>query len=133
WRARVLDPAVWEDPQALAELAQTAPAASESVSLLLAVGEQMNVVGRDPSPLLKRVQKEHPADFWANLILGNGMLQRAPQEAGSYYRAALASRPGEAVGYCAVGDALRLQNALEEAIDYYEKARRLDPTYARVY
>jgi serine/threonine-protein kinase len=133
WRERVLEPAVWEDPQALADLAQTAPVPGESVSLLLAVGEQLNVVGRDSSPLLKRVQKEHPADFWANLILGNVMLQRVPEEAGGYYRAALASRPGEAVGYCAVGDALRLQNALDEAIDYYEKARRLDPTYARAY
>jgi serine/threonine-protein kinase len=133
WRERVLDPAVWENPQALADWAQTAPAASASVTLLLAVGEQLNVVGRDPSPLLRRVQKEHPADFWANLILGNVLLQRAPQEAGSYYRAALASRPGAAVGYCAVGDALRLQNALQEAIDYYEKARQRDPSYARAY
>jgi serine/threonine-protein kinase len=133
WRQRVLDPAVWEDVQAMADLAQTAPTASESVSLLLAVGEQLNVVGRDPSPFLKRVQKAHPADFWANLILGNVMLQRAPQEAGSYYRAALAARPGEAVGYCAVGDALRLQNLLDDAIEYYEKARDRDPTYARAY
>jgi serine/threonine-protein kinase len=133
WRERVLDPAVWEDPGALAELAQTAPAASESVSLLLAVGEQLNVMGRDPSLLLKRVQKEHPADFWANLILGNALLQRVPLEAAGYYRAALASRPGAAVGYCAVGDALRLQNALDEAIDYYEKARQRDPTYARAH
>ena len=133
WREGVLDPAVWEDRQALAELAQTAPPARESVSLLLAIGEQLQVAGGDPSPLLRRVQKEHPADFWANLILGNVLLQRAPQEAGGYYRAALASRPGAAVGYCAVGDALRLQNALDEAIDYYEKARQRDPTYARAY
>jgi serine/threonine-protein kinase len=133
WRQRVLDPAVWEDPKALTELARTAPAASESVSLLLAVGEQLGVMGRDPSPFLKRVQKEHPADFWANLILGNALLQREPQEAGGYYRAALASRPTAAVGYCAVGDALRLQKLLDEAIDYYEKARRREPGYARAH
>jgi serine/threonine-protein kinase len=133
WRERVLDPAVWEDRQALAELAQTAPAATESVSLLLAVGEQLHLAGGDPAPLLKRVQKEHPADFWANLILGNAILQGAPKEAAGYYRAALASRPGAAVGYCGVGDALRLQKELDEAIDYYEKARQLDPNYARAY
>jgi serine/threonine-protein kinase len=132
WRERVLDPAVWEDRQALADLARTAPA-REPVALLLAVGEQLNVAGGDAAPLLKRVQKEHPEDFWANLILGNALLQRAPQEAGGYYRAALASRPGEAVGYCAVGDSLRLQHALDEAIDYYEKARRVDPTFARAH
>jgi serine/threonine-protein kinase len=133
WREGVLDPAVWEDRQALTDLAQSAPAEKESVSLLLAVGEQLKAAGGDPAPLLKRVQKEHPADFWANLILGNVMLQNAPQEAGGYYRAALASRPGAAVGYCAVGDALRLQNSLNEAIDYYEKALQRDPTYARGY
>jgi serine/threonine-protein kinase len=37
------------------------------------------------------------------------------------------------VGYCAVGDSLRRQNAPDEAIDYYEKARRIDPTYARAH
>ncbi len=79
------------------------------------------------------MQKEHPSDFWANLILGNAMLQGAPQEAAGYYRAALASRPGTAVGYCAVGDALRFQHWPDQAIDYYEKALRLDPSYVRAY
>jgi serine/threonine-protein kinase len=133
WHERILDAAVWDDPQALAKLAQTAPAASESVSLLLAVGEQLKVMGRDSSPLLKRVQRTHPADFWANLILGNALLLNAPQEAGGYYRAALAARPAAAVGYVAVGDALKRQNLLDDAIEYYEKARDRDPTYARAY
>ncbi len=38
WRERVLDPAAWENLPALAELAETAPVASEPVSLLLALG-----------------------------------------------------------------------------------------------
>ena len=59
------------------------------------------------------------------------MLQRAPLEAGGYYRAALSSRPGAAVGYCAVGDALQFQNDFVEAIDYYQQALKLDPSYAR--
>jgi serine/threonine-protein kinase len=82
---------------------------------------------------LKRVQAEHPGDFWANLVLGDAMLQWAPQEAAGYYRAALASRPAAAVGYCAVGDALRLQQQLAAAIDYYHKALQLDPGYARTH
>jgi serine/threonine-protein kinase len=132
WRHRILDPAAWDDPAALAELARTVPG-RQSVSLLLALGERLRATGGDSAPFLKRVQKEHPADFWANLILGNAMLQWAPQEAAGYYRAALASRPGAAVGYCAVGDALRLQNGLDEAIDYYEKALQVDRGYARAY
>jgi serine/threonine-protein kinase len=132
WRQRILDPAAWDNPAALADLAQTVPQ-GQAVSLLLALGERLRDGGGDVTLFLKRVQKEHPADFWANLILGNAILQWAPQEAGGYYRASLASRPGAAVGYCAVGDALRLQNALLEAIDYYKKALELDPKYSRAY
>jgi serine/threonine-protein kinase len=133
WRERALDPAAWEDQRALTELARTAPVARESVSLLLALGERLRAVRGDAAPFLKGVQQEHPADFWANLILGNAMLQWAPQEAAGYYRAALASRPQEAVGYCAVGDVLRRQNSPDQAIAYYEKALRLDPAYVRAY
>ncbi len=106
---------------------------SEPVSLLLALGERLRATGGDAAPFLRRVQNDHPSDFWANLILGNATLQGAPQEAAGYYRAALASRPGTAVGYCAVGDALRFQHWPDQAIDYYEKALRLDPSYVRAY
>jgi serine/threonine-protein kinase len=133
WRQRVLDPAAWEDPPALAELARTAPVASEPVSLLLALGERLRAVHGDAAPFLQRVQQEHPADFWANLIVGNALLQSAPQEAAGYYRAVLASRPWAAVGYCAVGDALRLRNQLGDAVHYYQKALERDPTYSRAH
>ncbi len=129
WRGRV--PAAWEDAAALAELARTVPVERLPVSMLLALGQRLTDVQRDAAPFLKRVQKEYPGDFWTNLILGDALLEWAPQEAAGYYRAALASRPGAAVGYCAVGDALRLQNDLGAAIDYYRKALRLDPDYAR--
>jgi serine/threonine-protein kinase len=132
WRRRILNPAVWDDPAALARLARTVPG-SQPVSLLQALGERLWAVGGDAGPLLKRVQQGHPADFWANLILGNAILQSDPVEAGGYYRAALAGRPGAAVGYCAVGDALRLRNLLGEAIDYYRKAIEIDSTYSRAF
>jgi eukaryotic-like serine/threonine-protein kinase len=133
WRERVFDPAAWEDPPALADLARTAPVASEPVSLLLALGERLRAAGGDAAPFLRRVQNEHPADFWANLVAGNAIFRGAPQEAAGYYRAALASRPRAAVGYCAVGDALRLQNWPDQAIEYYEKAIQLDSSYVRAY
>jgi serine/threonine protein kinase/tetratricopeptide (TPR) repeat protein len=131
WRERVLDLAAWKEPKALAKLALTVPVKGLSVSLLLALGERLRAAGGNAIPLLKRVQNEHPADFWANLILGNALLQGAPKEALGYYRAALASRPGAAVGYCAVGDAMRLDKELPDAIDYFQKALIRDPNYAR--
>jgi eukaryotic-like serine/threonine-protein kinase len=133
WRASVLDPTAWDDPAVLTELTRTAPMATESVSLLLALGERLRATGGVAAPFLKRVQKEHPADFWANLIVGNAMLQPAPQEAAGYYRAALAGRSCAAVGYCAVGDALRRQSTPDQAIDYYQKALQIDPSYVRAY
>jgi serine/threonine-protein kinase len=133
WRKRLLDPAAWEDAQALAELARTADVANHSASLLLALGERLKSTDQDLVPFLKRVQQQYPADFWANLILGNTVLYSRPVDAGGYYRAALASRPGAAVGYCAVGDALRLQNELPEAIYYYRKSLQLDRDYSRAH
>jgi serine/threonine-protein kinase len=133
WRDRILDPKTWDDAAALTELAGTVPVEGQPVSLLLALGERLRAAGGEAEPLLRRVQKEYSADFWANLILGNALLQRQPWEAAGYYRAALAGRPGDAVGYCAVGDALRLQNLLTDATDYYQKSIRRDPRYARAH
>jgi serine/threonine-protein kinase len=133
WRDRILDPKTWDDRAALADLAQAVPVEGLSVSLLLGLGQRLRAAGGEPVPLLKRVQKEHPDDFWANLILGNALVQLRPNEASGYYRAALASRPRAAVGYCATGDALRLQNEPGEAIDYYRKALKLDANYARAH
>ena len=125
--------AVWEDIRALADLARTVPVERLSVSLLMAMGERLKPNRAVLGPVPEGVQREHPADFWANLMLGDTLFQTEPVEAAGYYRAALASRPGEAVGYCAVGDALRLRNDLQGAIDYYEKALTLAPNYARTH
>jgi serine/threonine-protein kinase len=133
WRDRILDPKAWDDPVALADLSREVPVAGRSVSLLLALGERVTAARRDATPLLKRVQKEHPDDFWTNLILGNALLQLSPRQAESYYRAALAVRPKAAVGYCAVGDAKRIQNDLPEATEYYRKALQLDADYSRAH
>jgi serine/threonine-protein kinase len=133
WREQVLIPAAWEHLPVLAELVRTAPIRSESISLLLAFGERLMVLHGDAAPFLQKVQKEHPTDFWANLIVGNSMVQWIPQEAAGYYRAALASRPWAPVGYCTVADALRLQNRYEEAIEYYRKAIEQDRNYSRAY
>jgi serine/threonine-protein kinase len=131
WRDRIRDSASWENPKALAELARTVPVSGQSVSLLLALGERLGAAGGDAPALLKRVQTEHPADFWANLILGDALVKTAPVEAGGYYRAALAGRPGAAVGYTALGDALQAQQLRDEATAYYRRAVQIDPLYAR--
>jgi serine/threonine-protein kinase len=133
WHERVLDPAAWEDRHTLVELTNTAPVASEPVSLLLALGQRLRMAGGNAVPYLRRVQEEYPADFWANLAMGNALLPDAPRQAVGALRAALAGRPGAAVGYCAVGECFRLEQHWEAATSYFEKALRLDPAYARTY
>ena len=115
----------------IAKLAETVPVKGLSVSLLLALGERLRAAGGDATPFLKRVQNAHPADFWANIVLGDALLNAAPFEAAGYYRAALASRPQAAVAYTALGDSLRIQNRADEAISYYRQALEIDPKYAR--
>jgi serine/threonine-protein kinase len=131
WRDRIRNPPSWEDRVALEELARTVPVSEQPVSLLLALGERLGSAGGDAPAFLKRVQSEHPADFWANLILGDALVKTVPVEAAGYYRAALASRPGAAVGYTALGDALYAQQLRDEATAYYRRALQIDPKYAR--
>jgi serine/threonine-protein kinase len=128
---RIRDPTKWDNRAAMSELAETVPVKDHSVSLLLTLGERLRDANIVPTEFLKRVQKEHPADFWANIALGDAVLWAAPVEAAGYYRAALASRPDAAVAYTALGDALRVQRRYDEARGYYRQALEIDPNYAR--
>jgi serine/threonine-protein kinase len=133
WRERIRDSRTWDDPQTLADLADAVPAERQSVSALLSLGERLRAAGGHAPAFLKRVQSAHPADFWANLTLGDALVAAAPAEASGYYRAALASRPSAAVGYTALGDALNGQHLQEEALEYHRKAVTIDPSYARAH
>jgi serine/threonine-protein kinase len=131
WRDRVRDPEKWNDLPAISELAEIVPVSGQSVPLLLMLGERIRAGGGNSQAFLKRVQENHPADFWANISLGNALFRFAPAEAASYYRAALASRPEAAIAYTALGDSLRIQKRFQEAIGYYRQALQIDPDYAR--
>jgi serine/threonine protein kinase/tetratricopeptide (TPR) repeat protein len=131
WGDRIRDPTIWDDRAALSKLAESVPTKDQSASLLLTLGERLRDASVVPTEFLTRVQKEHPADFWANIALGDAVLWAAPVEAAGYYRAALASRPDAAVAYAALGDCLRVQKRYDEARGYYLDALEFDPDYAR--
>jgi serine/threonine-protein kinase len=131
WRDRARDPRVWEDQAALAGLAKTAPVAGPSVPLLLAVGERWRDQDGDAIGFLRRVQREHPADFWANFTLANALKYRFSGEAISYFRVALAIRPGAAIVSYDLGEVLRFNGWLDEALDYYRKALAIAPGDAK--
>jgi serine/threonine-protein kinase len=131
WRDRARDPRAWEDEAALAELAETAPVAGPSVQLLLALAERLRATEGDAIGFLRRVQREHPADFWANFTLANALKYRLSGEAISYFRVALALRPGAAVASNDLGDVLKFNGWLDEALAYYRKALAIDPADAK--
>jgi serine/threonine-protein kinase len=131
WRERIRDPLHWADSKAALDLAATVPATDIPVSTLLVIAERLRQASQDSRSFLRRVQKEHPADFYANLALGDATMYFDNRRAEVYYRAALAARPEAAVGYSAVADALRAQHQYDEALHYYTKALDRDPNYAR--
>jgi tetratricopeptide (TPR) repeat protein/tRNA A-37 threonylcarbamoyl transferase component Bud32 len=131
WRQRVRNAVAWNDLPALAALAGGAEVGTQPVPLLLAVGERLRALGGDSPAFLRRVQSEHPADFWANLTIGDALVATSPEEAGGYYRAAVANRPGAAVGYTSLGDALGAQKLPDEALRYHRRAVQVDPRYPR--
>src|SRR5262249_39298953 len=126
WRDRARDPAVRADQAALVEVIKTAPVASESVALLLALNKDWKAGSREHLPFLKKVQQAHPGDFWANLTLGVYLLDE--EDAIRYCQAAVAIRPGVYLGYFQLGSALSQAGRLEEAVEQFRRAVDLAPT-----
>jgi serine/threonine-protein kinase len=99
WRHRARDPEAWEDVAALVELAQTAPLAKQPPSLLLALGERLQLAGGDGVGVLRRVQQQHSHDFWTNFALARALYSAGRQgkcdltAAIPYYQKALELRP----------------------------------------
>ena len=94
WRDRVRDPATWDDPAALRELADRAPVAGQSPQLLAVLGARLRARKLDAVGFLERVASAYPGDFWVNVEMGNALCDQSNWgEAIGYYRTALALRP----------------------------------------
>src|SRR5262245_48048874 len=120
WRARAREPAVREKPAAPSEVIDTAPVADQPPQLLLALDKYLKPASPERVPFLRRVQRAHPGDFWANLTLGDALLVPfQPPEAIRYYQAAVAIRPQVALGYHRLGFALGSAGRIEEGVEAY--------------
>jgi serine/threonine-protein kinase len=128
WRVRARDPAVRENPAALAEVIDTAPVADQPLQLLLALDKHSKLISPERLLFLRRVQREHPGDFWANLTLGDALMARFQlAEATRYYQAAVAIRPEVTLGYVMLGLALGSAGRIEEGAESYRRAVDLEP------
>jgi serine/threonine-protein kinase len=131
WRDRVRDPATWDDPAALRELADRAPVAKQSPQLLAVLGARLRANKLDAVRFLERVASAYPGDFWVNVEMGNALCDRSDRgEAIGYYRTALALRPETVSLRYALGDLYLAQRRWDGAIAEYEQADRLDPENA---
>jgi serine/threonine-protein kinase len=128
WRDRVRDPATWDDPAALRELAERAPLAGQSPQLLAVLGARLRANKLDAVGFLERVASAYPGDFWVNVEMGNALCDQSNwREAIGYYRTALALRPETVSLRYALGDLYLAQQRWDGAIAEYEQAGRLDP------
>jgi eukaryotic-like serine/threonine-protein kinase len=131
WSGRAFDPATWADKATLAEVIKSAPIAEQSIPLLVVLAQLLEVSGEDPVPFMKRIQQAQPGDFWANLLLGNGLTRKDnSRDAIGYYQAALAVRPGTAVVHNNLAMVMASTGRLEDAVDQYRRALKIDPNSA---
>ena len=131
WRDRVRDPATWDNSEALRDLADRAPVAEQSPQLLVVLGARLRAKNLDAIAFMARVVSAYPADFWANIEMGNALYHQSNTlEAIGYYRAALALRPQTLSLRYALGDLYLDLQRWDEAIAEYEQAVRLDPENA---
>ena len=129
WRERALTPATWRDPVAADALLADPAAAGQSVDLLLLVGLQVKLAGRDVVPYFRRVQQAHPGDFWVNLAAGDAARSAGDHhDAVRYFQSAAALRPEAAVARFDLAYSLAGLRRFEEAELQYREAIRLDPT-----
>jgi eukaryotic-like serine/threonine-protein kinase len=145
WRDRARDPAAWGDGAALAELARSAPVAGQPPSLLLALGERLQLAGGDGAGLLRRVQEQYPNDFWTNFTLARVLHGASRQGKGEwlaatpFYQKALDLRPKAVAVHNNLGLVLMAVGWLDDnadgrrgpgAITVIRRALRIDPEFA---
>lgn len=133
WRDRFRNPAVWSDAKALKKLVDKIDPGKLSPELMCVVAHRMRLAELDNIPLLKKAQYHSPEDFWLNLFLGMMLHPRSPEQAISYYRAALVARPNS-VGACInLSDVLTQTGQLEESEFITRKAMHHMPNNASLY
>jgi tetratricopeptide (TPR) repeat protein len=147
WRQQVRQAFVAQDGARLGQLLEQAEAASQHPVILIGVADALSAEDRASKVgLLRRVQQQHPDDFWANFALGAALYQSVFGRAGAgrsalakeltvmnealaFKRVAVGLRPGNAPAHTNLGIALRAQGDLKSASACWRKALILDPKY----
>jgi serine/threonine-protein kinase len=118
----------------LAALAKSADVAKLPARALTRLAHRLPP--RQAVDLLRRAQRQHPADFWVNHDLGVTLVKVIPPEPGEAVRfltVAVALRPQSPGAHYNLGHTLARQGRPEEAIASLRRAINLDPSNAAVH
>jgi serine/threonine protein kinase/tetratricopeptide (TPR) repeat protein len=132
WRVQVRHTWAAKDQPKLRQLAGAADFPKQPPNFLLWLGRRIpRTTDGARLDLFRRMQRAHPADFWANEVLGWELYKAGKQaEAVRYYTAALALRPHNPGVLVNRGNALHEAGDLEAARADFEEAIAHAPRYA---
>jgi serine/threonine protein kinase/tetratricopeptide (TPR) repeat protein len=150
WRVHVRRVMRDADVKTLKALARVVDVRSQPPSFLLWVAESLageryptyataglareNSTDSIQLELLRRVQRDHPTDLWANHDLGQILAASGrPAEAVRYYTAAIALRPDNAGIYLNRGIAFFEAGEMDAAIADYHRALALAPKFSHAH
>jgi tetratricopeptide (TPR) repeat protein len=131
-RRRARQAALGQDWKTLEQWAREADVSKQPPSFLIFVAISLPAQMKPARlELLRRTQRAHPADLWANHWLASELVEDGrPVEAIRYYTAALALRPDSPGIYVNRGFALRRAGEVDAAIADFRQSVALAPAYA---
>ncbi len=118
WRERLREAIERSDRGAILSLARDDRAGDQPSMILSILANQLLGMNerRLTIELLRRVQPNHPRDYWINAILGRELLALSqPRDAIGYLRIALTAHPQSSAAHNDLGMALRAIGELENA------------------
>jgi serine/threonine-protein kinase len=134
WRREVREALASGEKDRLNVLAGAPDAPAQPPVVLSAVSIALDRSGNADraKALLREAQRRNPADFWINYQLGEFCEAEHPDEAVSYFRAAVAVRPASDQAYTRLGEALRDAGDADGASAAFARAVSLNPDRGRV-
>jgi eukaryotic-like serine/threonine-protein kinase len=134
WRRAFREARATNDFGKLAALAKAPDATDQPPVLLSGLGGTLLVNGRaqEAWELLREAQVRHPGDFWINYLVGLYLAKERPQEAASYFRAAVANGPDSNQAYTLLSRTLRDAGDGDGAIAALRRSVSLHPSHDRV-
>ena len=133
WSDQSRNPAIWNDREALLQLASSVTKDEMSIHLLRAVGDRLTLAGLDSIAYFKQMQQKHTDSFIANFSVANALRLKDPVESVRFYQASLAIRPAAAPAANNLAVALTECGRADEAVDLFRHALKLDPESSRIH